>query len=614
MPLPGMRPELLSGVRRRTRAAVAVRRMFRRRSSHTTSSAGEAPPGACRAGCRGNFARMDGAVLCGRVHPNFHGTFGTNRMAAPLGRSETVQLLEDAVNLVRQLRPGTLVYHWIGSVPFSAGLLFAWSSLSNPRTTDAAWAGESLLLALGLLWMNGWRAIYAGKLWAHLSGVPDRPWTAPRAFQLVGIQSLFGATKLLVLPLTILTLFPWARTVAFYRNLAVLAGREDATPRETARRAHRLATFRPGQNWSALALLVFLQGILIANLIVLLAISPQIVRILTGYESAYSRSGIYFVMNPVFGLLVLSVSWILFDPFAQAVYCVRCFEAESSETGEDLRCGLRRIRSVAPATAALAILIAAAPLGQADITPADLERSVHQAMRAPEYDWRFPKSVDSHTPWVSSVLDHLFASVRHAADAVRDALARFVRWLFDRLFPSRTASQHGPPGARLDWTVAGLITLVVIVGALFAWQRSRWRLSQTDAAEPKSVDPVRLDAPDLTPDLLSEDRWMELAERCLAEENYRLALRAFYLAGLAWLGHRQFLSIHPAKTNYDYQNELNRRARELPAARTLFASNVACFERTWYGRYTVSPEDAVKFRQNTEELKAELTRLHGVIS
>jgi hypothetical protein len=104
---------------------------------------------------------------------------------------------------------------------------------------------------------------------------------------------------------------------------------------------------------------------------------------------------------------------------------------------------------------------------------------------------------------------------------------------------------------------------------------------------------------------------MELAESCLAEQNYRLALRAFYLACLSWLGRRQFLSIHAGKTNREYENELNRRVRELPVARALFSGNVARFERAWYGEHTVSAEDAAQFRQSTEELKAELVRLHG---
>ena len=64
------------------------------------------------------------------------------------------------------------------------------------------------------------------------------------------------------------------------------------------------------------------------------------------------------------------------------------------------------------------------------------------------------------------------------------------------------------------------------------------------------------------------------------------------MASLAWLGRREVLSIHPGKTNHDYEIELNRRTREFPAARGLFAGNVAAFERAWYGLYAVSAEES----------------------
>jgi hypothetical protein len=420
----------------------------------------------------------------------------------------------------------------------------------------------------------------------------------------------------LVLPFSLLILFPAANVIAFYRNVAVLAGREEGGPREIARRARRLAAFQPRQNWAALGLLLFFGLLLLVNVAVVLAVLPQLVRILSGYESAYSRSGIYFLRNPLFALSALTVCWLLFDPFAQAVYCLRCFQAESSETGEDLRCGLRRIRTAAQQLVPALVLIAWISLpARADIAQPDLERSVHQAMQAPEYDWRLPAApAAASTPWLSAMFDRVFSAVRRSVDAALNALGRFLRWIFQRLFPSRTGGEPGaPPGAGLDWTVVALIVLVVAAGALFAWDRSRSQQSRIEIVQPHSLEAVRLDAPDLSPALFPENRWLELAEGCMAEQNYRLALRAFYLACLAWLGHRRFLTIHAAKTNHEYAAELNRRARELPSARAIFAGNVASFERAWYGDHPVSSEDAAHFHQNIERLKSELMHLQGTL-
>ena len=537
-------------------------------------------------------------------------------MGAPLGRWDSIRLLENSVDLLRQAGACTLVYHSIGAVPFSAALLFAWNSVTSPRTTDGLWAAEALLLTLALLWMNCWRSIYSAKLRSHLSGIADPPWTATRVFHMVVSQSFWGPTRLIVLPFSLLIVFPWAQTVAFYRTLAVLAGRQAAGPRELLHRARRLASFQPRQNWAVLALLVFFLAVLALNLVAVLGVVPQIIRVLTGYESLYSRSGLYFLTNPVFGLVLLSVCWILFDPVAQAVYCVRVFEAESSETGEDLRCGLRRIRAAASVTAALVLLSVVALPGHSQIAPSDLDGSVRQAMQAPEYDWRLPAApAAAHTPWLSGALERVFAAIRHAAEAVGHALSQLMQWIFEKLFPTGAAGGKpgAPPGAGLDWTVAGLIALVVAAGALFAWQRSRLRRAAA-ALPPPPLEAVRLDSPELSADQLPEDEWQELAERCLAEQNYRFALRALYLGCLAWMGRRQFLSIHSGKTNHEYERELHRRLRDLPAARALFSGNVVCFERAWYGRHAVSAEDTARFRETMESLKSELSRFHGALS
>jgi hypothetical protein len=151
---------------------------------------------------------------------------------------------------------------------------------------------------------------------------------------------------------------------------------DSVDPRQMLARARHVAGLERRLGWAILPVLLFLQLIISLNLAVVLALLPQIVRILTGYESAFSRGGIYFALNPLFALLVLALSWIVFDPFVQAVYAVRLFQAESIETGEDLRCGLRRLRAPVAALVALALFAAHAPLLRADVAPEDLQKSI----------------------------------------------------------------------------------------------------------------------------------------------------------------------------------------------------------------------------------------------
>jgi hypothetical protein len=124
--------------------------------------------------------------------------------------------------------------------------------------------------------------------------------------------------------------------------------------------------------------------------------------------------------------------------------------------------------------------------------------------------------------------------------------------------------------------------------------------------------PVRLEDEHVTPDRLPEDQWIEMAERCLLEQDYLLALRAFYLANLAWLGRREWIAIHAGKTNREYEGDLRRRARGLAEARGLFSQNIAAFERAWYGLHEVAADDVEMFRERNGRMKTLLAQPDAV--
>jgi hypothetical protein len=460
--------------------------------------------------------------------------------------------------------------------------------------------------------MNCWRAVYAGRLRLELTGGAGSPWTFGRVAKLVASQAYFSATKLVVMPLAALVIFPWAKVVAIYRYLPMLATSADLDPRQMIARARHVAGLDRRLGWAVLPILLFLELTVSLNLAIVLALLPQIVRILTGYESTFSRGGIYFALNPLFALLVLTLSWIVFDPFVQAVYTVLLFQAESIETGEDLRCGLRRLRAPVAAAVALALSVAQTPLLRADVAPEDLERSIHRTMQVPEYDWRLPPPpATGGNAWLVRVTDRLATSLRGVMRALGRMIGRFLRWLGDRLRSAVPAGTPGaPPTIGLTWIVAVLAAIALAAAGGIAYRKLRER--PAIQATPTGAGPVRLDAADLTADLLPEESWLALAERSLAEENFRFALRALYLGSLAWLGRQELIVIHAGKTNHEYENELRRRARPAPETRGLFAANVAAFERAWYGEHEVEACDIALFRQRLGALKQALARPGGV--
>jgi Domain of unknown function (DUF4129) len=240
------------------------------------------------------------------------------------------------------------------------------------------------------------------------------------------------------------------------------------------------------------------------------------------------------------------------------------------------------------------------------VTPAELERAVRQAMESPEYNWRIPPTAAAHgdTPWIVTATERAIRAVRSATQWVGRLIDRLLRWIFGGPAISPMPVGGRTPNAGLHWSVWAMIAVAV---GLAGWAMSRaLGRRRRDGAAAAIPAAVRLEDESLTADRLPEDEWIALAERCLAEGNLRAALRAFYLANLAWLVGERLLTIQPGRTNRDFELELRRRARHAAEARELFAANVRAFERAWYGMHDVGESDTAEFRQRGEEMKRSL--------
>ncbi len=563
-------------------------------------------------------------------------------MAKPVAREGAIQILEDAVHLLRRTPFRTLAWHGAGSAPLALAAAFFWNDITHPATSSHA--VDALLLALLLAWMNCCRAVFAAGLREGLTGAVPGRWNGRRLWSLAASQVFLGATKLVALPIALLSVAPLASTVSFYRNAAALAGRDDLDPRALMAKALQLAGFRPRQSWTLLAFLTLLYPLALVNVVVTLAILPQLIRMLTGHESAISRSGIYFMANPTFWICALAISWMAFDPLVQAAHCVRCFQAESDRTGEDLKAGLRRLAMQAAAVALAMTLLCGGAARRAGFQPAmpasspaffvanlfsglqsaeknadkmsawqagsplhvvspdQLERGIRQALQSPEYDWRNPPlDSGSRESWIVTATDRALLAVRSFLRAAGSLITRFLRWVFQS---SGSSSAPGvAPKVSLPMSLWILTAAMLVV---CGWLVMRFRGSRRPAVAAMAAGPLAaspLDAEEVNPLDLPEQGWIEMAEDSLREGNWRLAMRAFYLASLSWLGRRELIAIHPGKTNREYEMELRRRTRTAPRMRELFAGNVAAYERCWYGMHNPLPEDVVEFRRRADDMK-----------
>ena len=146
---------------------------------------------------------------------------------------------------------------------------------------------------------------------------------------------------------------------------------------------------------------------------------------------------------------------------------------------------------------------------------------------------------------------------------------------------------------------AGLVILVLML--LRRWVRAH-RAGPPERPTGKPRVAVDLDDENLTADDLPKEQWLVLARELIARQEPRQALRAYYLAILAQLGHHGRLVIARYKSNRDYLAELLRRAHAEPELAELFDRCVSVFERAWYGMYPVTEDQLSDFVAKQERI------------
>src|ERR1035441_3846276 len=219
---------------------------------HRSRAPPSLPRGAGAHGGSGRIVAFVADVLDWRRDSAGNRSAGGGHMADPLARAGAIDLLEEAVHTLRAAPLSTILAHWIGSVPFVLGLLVFWNDMAQPRTSDAACAFEALALALLLVWMNCWRAVFAGRLDRQLGGRPELPWTRRRLWRLVSSQAFFGGTKPVAMALAVGLILPLPWMAAFYRTAAAFADGGDMDLSQLAAQARKLAGFEQRQGWGIL--------------------------------------------------------------------------------------------------------------------------------------------------------------------------------------------------------------------------------------------------------------------------------------------------------------------------------------------------------------------------
>jgi hypothetical protein len=551
-----------------------------------------------------------------------------NRKQGP-GQSEkgAIEILEEAFHLLRMASMNDLALYYLGSMPFVIGLLYFWGDMSRSAMAESRLAPASLGLAVLFIWMKSWQSVFCQSLTAKLHIQKPPPLGIKRFWRIITAQSLNQATGFIILPLAGIFLIPMPWAMSYYQSVTVLGDGDANRGRPLRREAWEQAKLWPAQNNWMLSILFLFSLFVLANVILAMIQGPQLLKSLLGIETAFTRSGYNAIANTTFWAVVFGITYLLMDPVVKAVYVLRCFYGASITSGLDLKVELSAFKKghrLAPMLI-VAMMLALAPcpasaaqtedpaVGRA-VSPPELSRNIRDVLEQREYSWRLPrekteiqKQEQKPKGFIGQSLHWLWEKTKAGAKTLKRWWNKFNDW-WHSLFPKSTPSKPST-GSGVDWRPATkallyiALAVVAVILALFIFKYLRSR-RPTDVVKAKGLDavPVDLEDENVVADQKTGDQWLQMARELMDQGDYRLALRALYLANLARLAEHEMIAIARYKTNRDYLTELTRRTPNDEDIRDTFAQNVALFDKVWYGRHMADREDVEAFARRQDHL------------
>ncbi len=523
---------------------------------------------------------------------------------APAEKS-VLDLCDEAVHLIRGAPAGTIATYYVGSIPFILGLLFFWADMTSSALGREDAAPAALGLAILYVWMLTTQAVFAQRLRGQLAGRAGSPGSLRDWLGVAGAQAAWQPAKLFVLPVALLLTLPFPFVFALYHSASVTG---------SFAAARRQAALWPRQNLLFLGVLSLLSVVVFANLGIVVLVLPYLFKMLFGVETVFTRS-VYTVFNSTFLAIIAGLSYLVLNPFAKAFYVLRCFYGESITTAEDLRAELKAEKAgwqaKAPAQLVmLMICLAGTAAAQPPDLSRDLDHSIDRVLKRPEYAWRLPRVVrpdhEQHNWLVRSTLVFLDATSRGFKRAA-DWIDHFVEWLGDRFtkpLPAISAQPNArPPTLQLRLAIVLLLALTAGLATYLLWRLLTSRTTQVSAIAAPPVAHIEPVVQELDAGQQAPEQWLELARACLDRQDFRLALRALHLAGLAGLASATLVALQRGKSDRDYARELSRRAPHRPELIAAFARNLSIFERGWYGMYDVDLATIQQFEANLEQMR-----------
>ncbi|WP_269524627.1 hypothetical protein [Coraliomargarita parva] len=522
-----------------------------------------------------------------------------------------IELIEEGIHLLRRLPLRFWSLYLCGMAPFVVVFLFFWIEMSSSGLAEHYLLPGACVLGLLFLWLKLVQSYFADGIRGTLLGVEPTAWSAGAWLRCLRRQAIWQGSGFFVLPLAALVTLPFPRVFAYYQHLYLMDPRETRSEREQLRESWGLAGIWTEQNWICLALLALVFCLSIVNWLTVLLLVPFLMKTLLGMETVFSQAGVNLVNSTsLFACLLLA--YVVTDPLVKAVYLLRHHYCESRRSGADLRLRWRRslqgarIWSKAASflfwggllcalNCAMSGDLSAAVPAPAKVTveSGELEARIEQTLQQREFIWRFPREEVEDTGEEMNWLLDFWEEVEMWQE-------KFEHWIENLFHREEKGPKEGRDwdldvlllglGVFLSFLLIGLFVLLVFYLGVKAWRMYQPLELLSGVEEMPEAAVPDLNEEDVAADLLPRNRWIEMARECIARGEYRLALRAYFLAQLSELSSEGVIVIQQSKTNRDYEREIARRAHGREGLLRCYEAQRRLFEGIWYGDHYSGPE------------------------
>jgi hypothetical protein len=527
--------------------------------------------------------------------------------------------IEAGCALLRGAGAVVLAGHAAATLPFLALVAFWWADATSAAMTAgraAFWVGA---LLAGFVLMRAGQAWFMARLWNHCHGAQSAPWGVARWARVLGRCAVVQPSIFLMLPLATLLGLTGPGGFAFFQTDTLQAGLARESVPDALRRSLRLSVPWIGSLASTHALLFVAALLLQANLIVLTLLVLALLDSLAGLQLLQGLTWQH-LLNTTTWFLLLLPTYLCVDPLLRACTVWRVFLLDSRSDGSDLRVALRAgtiARAAAPAVVLLAVLTfpshrlraeerAEPPPAVSETAPAPedsaalrMERDLERVLQRSEFRWRLPPD-----PAAAADQDGFWARIGRWVDEQLEGMRSLVRKLRRFLGEGKSVNAPDPTplmaltdlSIKLAAVILGGVLVFLIVRTLLRLRsRGAQRMAMAAAAPVQAATRADLEREETHASDRPGDEWARLAAELAAKGEWRLALRAWHLSGLARLGEAGMLALKRSKSDRDYERELRRRSQPALAAR--FSEQREAYERRWYGRV---PADEPTVRRFSE--------------